>query len=257
MATSGWITDPNAGERRLPDGSTESIRPVVAAQMVAPREKWFLVLSRQDFEPETTSHDDPGHRWTSQLLGSAECAEGDHLDRSDRALPTVSLAPLTIEHWPQVEEIYAAGIATGHATFEASPPSWEVFDAAKLPDHRVVAVASTGRVLGWTAASRVSDRRVYAGVVEHSVYVAPAAQGHGVGRLLLRALIASTEATGIWTIQSGIFPENTASLRVHQTAGFHVVGVRRRLGRMTHGPLAGQWRDVIMIERRSQIAGTD
>jgi L-amino acid N-acyltransferase YncA len=166
-----------------------------------------------------------------------------------------SIVPLTAAHWPQVEAIYAAGIATGHATFEAEPPAWEAFDAAKLPDQRLVAADPKGRVLGWTAASAVSDRCVYAGVVEHSVYVDPAAQGHGVGRLLLDALVASTEAAGIWTIQSGIFPENTASLRLHRTGGFEVVGIRRRLGHMSYGPCAGQWRDVIMIERRSAVAG--
>ena len=169
---------------------------------------------------------------------------------------TASIVPLTVEHWPQVEAIYAAGIATGHATFETEPPTWEAFDAAKLPGQRLVAVDPTGQVLGWTAASAVSDRCVYAGVVEHSVYVDPAAHGRGVGRLLLDGLVASTEAAGIWTIQSGIFPENTVSLRLHQTAGFEVVGTRRHLGHMSYGPRAGQWRDVIMIERRSTVAGS-
>ena len=110
-------------------------------------------------------------------------------------------------------------------------------------------------MLGWAAASGVSNRYLYRGVVEHSVYVDPAAQGRGVGRLLLHGIIASAEAAGIWTIQSGIFPENAPSLRLHQTAGFEIVGTRRRLGRMTYGPLAGEWRDVIMIERRSSTAG--
>lgn len=168
-----------------------------------------------------------------------------------------TVVPLTGTHWPQVEAIYSAGIATGHATFEGSPPSWAAFDTAKLPDQRLVAVDARGDVLGWTAACGVSDRCVYAGVVEHSVYVDPTMQGHGVGRLLLEALIVSTEAAGIWTIQSGIFAENTTSLRLHRAVGFDIVGTRRRLGRMTHGPLAGHWRDVIMIERRSGIAGPD
>lgn len=167
----------------------------------------------------------------------------------------VSIEPLTADRWPEVERIYAAGIATGHATFESEPPSWEGFAAGRLPEQRHVAVEG-GRVLGWVAASAVSDRCVYAGVVEHSVYVDPAVQGRGVGRLLLEALIASTEAAGIWTIQSGIFPENAASLAVHEAVGFRVVGTRERLGRMAHGPLAGQWRDVVLIERRSRVAGT-
>jgi len=167
----------------------------------------------------------------------------------------VTVEPLTAAHWPEVERIYAAGIATGHATFESEPPGWEQFDAAKLPDHRLVALGDAGQVVGWAAATGVSDRCVYAGVVEHSVYVDPGAQGQGVGRLLLDALITSTEATGIWTIQSGIFPENTASLALHHAAGFRDIGVRERLGRMTHGPLAGQWRDVTLIERRSPDIG--
>lgn len=158
-------------------------------------------------------------------------------------------------HWPQVRAIYAAGIATGHATFETRPPSWEAFDTAKLPDQRLVAVHPEGQVQGWVAASKVSDRDVYAGVVEHSLYVDPAAQGQGVGRLLLDGLTASTEAAEIWTIQSGIFPENVPSLRLHQAAGFTVVGVRRGLGRMSYGPLAGQWRDVLIVERRSATVG--
>ena len=176
---------------------------------------------------------------------------------TDPAVTGMRLVPLADGHWPQVEAIYAAGIATGDATFEAYPPSWEAFDAGKLTDQRLVAVDRHGDVAGWTAASAVSDRCVYAGVVEHSVYVDPTAQGRGVGRLLLQGLIASTEAAGIWTLQSGVFPENVVSLRLHQAAGFDIVGVRRRLGRMTHGPYAGQWRDVIMIERRSDLAGVD
>lgn len=167
----------------------------------------------------------------------------------------MTVVPLTAAHWPEVERIYAAGIATGHATFESEPPTWEHFDAGKLPGQRLVAVED-GRVVGWAAASAVSDRCVYAGVVEHSVYVDPAASGRGLGRLLLTALAASTEAAGIWTIQSGIFPENVASLAVHRAAGFREVGVRERVGRMTYGPMAGQWRDVVFVERRSVRAGT-
>ena len=147
--------------------------------------------------------------------------------------------------WPVVREIYAAGIATGDATFEAEPPDWQEFDADKLADLRFVAELQ-GKVVGWVAASRVSDRCVYGGVAEHSVYVDPAATGRGVGRTLLGHLIESTEAMGIWTLQSGIFPENAASLVLHQRCGFRVVGIRERLGQ--HG---GRWRDVVMIERRS------
>jgi L-amino acid N-acyltransferase YncA len=103
----------------------------------------------------------------------------------------------------------------------------------------------------------VSDRCVYAGVVEHSVYVDSAVQSRGIGRALLAGLASSTETAGIWTIQAGIFPENAASLRLHEKAGFRIVGTRQRVGKMTYGPLADQWRDVIMIERRSTVTGRD
>jgi L-amino acid N-acyltransferase YncA len=166
-------------------------------------------------------------------------------------LAVVTVAPLTVDHWPAVRDIYAAGIATGHATFESEPPRWEAFDAAKMPEHRYVALDETDTVLGWVAATTVSDRCVYAGVVEHSVYVHPDARGRGVGRTLLDALIASTEAAGVWTSQTGIFPENTASLALHRSAGFRLVGTRERLGRMSHGPLSGRWLDVLLLERRA------
>jgi L-amino acid N-acyltransferase YncA/DNA-binding transcriptional ArsR family regulator len=152
----------------------------------------------------------------------------------------------------RVLAIYQAGLDVGDASFETEAPSWAAFDASKLPGHRHVAIAEdSGEVLGWVAATAVSDRCAYAGVVEHSVYVDPAARGRGAGAALLRALIGSTEAAGIWTIQSGIFPENTISIRLHERAGFHVVGTRERIGRHH-----GRWRDVVLIERRSAIAGT-
>jgi phosphinothricin acetyltransferase len=141
--------------------------------------------------------------------------------------------------------IYQAGIDEGQATFETRAPSWGQFCAARLPGHRLVAVAGD-EVAGWVAASPVSGRPVYAGVVEHSVYVRARARGQGTGRMLLDALIASTEAAGIWTIQSGIFPENTASLALHKATGFRVVGTRERIARQH-----GRWRDVLLIERRS------
>jgi phosphinothricin acetyltransferase len=165
---------------------------------------------------------------------------------------TVAVVPMTGEHWPAVRDIYAAGIATGHATFEPEPPTWERFNAAKTSAHRFVALEPSGVVLGWVAATPVSDRCAYAGVLEHSVYVDPRAQGRGVGAALLAALVRSTEAAGVWTLQSGVFPENTASLALHARAGFRVVGTRERLARMTHGPLADQWRDVVLLERRTR-----
>ncbi|MFE9204866.1 GNAT family N-acetyltransferase [Micromonospora sp. NPDC007230] len=158
----------------------------------------------------------------------------------------ITITAMGDQHADAVLDIYRLGIATGHATFETEPPTWGRFTATRLPDHRWVAVDSAGRVLGWVACSAVSDRCVYAGVVEHSVYVHPDARGRGVGRLLLDALIASTEQAGIWTIQSGIFPENTASLALHTACGFRTVGTRERVGRHH-----GTWRDVTLIERRS------
>ncbi|MGA5148188.1 GNAT family N-acetyltransferase [Streptomyces griseoincarnatus] len=158
------------------------------------------------------------------------------------------VVPLTAEHAEQVLAIYQAGIDEGNATFETSPPSWETFDASKLPEHRFAALDADGAVLGWVAASRVSDRCAYAGVVEHSVYVHPATRGRGIASALLKALVDSTEQAGIWTIQSGIFPENTASLAVHQRAGFRVIGIRERIGRHH-----GRWRDVVLVERRSPV----
>ena len=158
---------------------------------------------------------------------------------------------MTDVHAAAVLAIYQAGIDEGNATFETCSPGWPAFTAARLPRHRYVAVTA-GQVTGWVTASPVSGRCVYAGVVEHSVYVHPAARDRGIGRALLAALIGSTEAAGIWTIQSGIFPENTASLRLHERAGFRVVGVRARLGRHR-----GRWRDVVLLERRSARAGVD
>jgi phosphinothricin acetyltransferase len=158
---------------------------------------------------------------------------------------TVAIEQLRQEHWPEVARIYLEGIATGQATFETEVPDWRQWDAAHLAEHRFVAVEG-GAVVGWAAVSGVSDRCVYAGVVENSVYVAADARGRGVGRALLERLIESTEAAGIWTIQSGIFPENVASLRLHESVGFEVVGTRERIGRLN-----GVWRDVLFVERRS------
>jgi L-amino acid N-acyltransferase YncA len=163
----------------------------------------------------------------------------------------VLIRPMEAGDAGPVLAIYQAGLDTGQASFEVTAPAWEEFDAAKLPAHRHVAVdAGTGEVLGWAAAIAVSDRCVYAGVIEHSVYVHPASKRRGIGAALLAALIESTEAAGIWTIQSGVFPANTASLRLHRQAGFRVVGTRERIGRHH-----GQWRDVVLIERRSPVAG--
>ncbi|MEV7730410.1 N-acetyltransferase family protein [Streptomyces sp. NPDC087917] len=160
---------------------------------------------------------------------------------------TITITPLAGAHAEQVLAIYRAGIDEGNATFETTAPTWAAFDAAKLPEQRFTALDPDGRLLGWAAAAKVSDRCAYAGVVEHSVYVHPGARGRGVARAPLDALIASTEAAGIWTIQSGIFPENTASLALHQRVGFRIIGTRERIGRHH-----GTWRDVVLLERRSR-----
>ena len=160
----------------------------------------------------------------------------------------ITLIDLRPEHWPEVARVYEQGIATGNATFETSVPSWEDWDAAHLDAHRFVALDAAGAVLGWVAVSSVSDRCVYGGVVENSVYVADGARGRGIGLALLERLIASTEDAGVWTIQTGIFPENDGSIRLHERVGFEIVGRRRRLGK-----LHGVWRDVLLLERRSPV----
>ncbi len=165
----------------------------------------------------------------------------------------VTIRPMRERDAARVLAIYQTGLDSGHASFEPAAPAWEAFDAGKLAEHRLVAVDAGGTVLGWVAASAVSSRCVYAGVVEHSVYVDPAARGRGVGRALLDGLIASTEGAGIWTIQSGIFPENAASLALHRAAGFRTVGVRERIGR--HASQGNRWRDVVFVERRSPRVG--
>ena len=163
----------------------------------------------------------------------------------------VLIRPMRAGDAAQVLAVYLAGLDTGQASFETAAPGWEAFDAAKLPLHRHVAAdATAGRVLGWVAVSPVSSLPVYAGVVEHSVYVDPARHGQGIGRALLAALIASSEDAGIWTIQSSVFAENTASLRLHEQAGFRAIGVRERVGRHH-----GRWRDTVLLERRSRVAG--
>jgi L-amino acid N-acyltransferase YncA/ubiquinone/menaquinone biosynthesis C-methylase UbiE len=168
------------------------------------------------------------------------------------APPGVLIRPMRPADASEVLAIYQAGLDIGQASFEVTAPGWDAFDAAKLPLHRHVAVdAASGRVLGWTAVSPVSARRVYAGVVEHSVYVDPVAHRGGIGSALLAALAGSAESDGIWTIQSSIFPENAASVRLHQKAGFRVVGTRERVARHH-----GRWRDTVMLERRSAIVGT-
>ncbi|UPL50153.1 GNAT family N-acetyltransferase [Hymenobacter sublimis] len=163
---------------------------------------------------------------------------------------TIQLLPLTTEHYPAVSAIYAEGIATGQATFATDVPAWAEWDASHLPHSRVVALSEAGQVAGWAALTPVSGRCVYRGVAEVSVYVGAAHRGRGVGQRLLAQLVAESEQHGIWTLQAGIMRLNAASLRLHEQAGFRLVGVRERLGQ-----LQGQWHDVCLLERRSRVVG--
>ena len=149
------------------------------------------------------------------------------------------------EDWPVVRAIYAVGIATHNATFETAVPEWSAWDANHLPHCRFVA-REEGQVIGWAALSPVSRRAVYAGVAEVSVYVAETARGCGVGKMLLQTLVAAAEDAGIWTLQGSIFPENSASLALHQACGFRIVGCRERIAQLN-----GIWRDTVLLERRS------
>lgn len=169
-----------------------------------------------------------------------------------------SIVSMLADHWPTVREIYCEGIASGNATFEFEAPDWERWDAAHRKDCRLVAVdektqsasANKQRVFGWAALGPVSARQVYRGVAEVSIYVAAATRREGIGKALLAALILKSEAAGIWTLQAGIFPENLASISLHKTCGFREVGVRRNIGK-----LKDTWREVVLLERRSSVAG--
>lgn len=165
-------------------------------------------------------------------------------------LLVTGIRSMAVSDWPAVDEIYRQGIEDGEATFETQTPTWEAFDGGRLAAPRLVATDEVGRAVGWAAASPVSTRAAYRGVIEHSVYVHRDARGQGLGRLLLDAFVAASDQAGFWTIQSSIFPENTASLRLHEAAGFRVVGIRERIARSLLGPHAGQWRDTVLIERR-------
>jgi L-amino acid N-acyltransferase YncA/2-polyprenyl-3-methyl-5-hydroxy-6-metoxy-1,4-benzoquinol methylase len=192
---------------------------------------------------------------TATITAHQQAAPGLHSAIVQAAKPAsppgTLIRPMRAADAAEVLAIYQAGLDTGNASFETTAPTWDEFDRAKLPGHRHVAAdAATGEVLGWIAATAVSGRCVYAGVVEHSVYVHPDHQGRGLASALLRAFLDSTETAGIWTVQSGVFPDNTASLRLHAQAGFRTVGTRERIGRHH-----GRWRDVVLIERRSPAIG--
>ena len=168
--------------------------------------------------------------------------------------PNLLVEPMTPEDWPQVRRIYEDGIATGTATLERAAPDWSHFDHSHRHDCRLVARDQAGGpILGWTALSAYSSRRVYAGVAWESVYVAANARGRGVGRTLLEALIEVSEAAGLWTLMAGVQADNVASLALHETVGFRRVGVQVAVGRDP----SGRWRDVVLLERRSTVVGID
>ena len=161
------------------------------------------------------------------------------------------------EDWEEVRSIYQEGISTGHSTFEAEAPDWEKWDSAHLQEPRLVIRADERVLLGWAALSPVSSRCVYSGVAEVSLYVGAKYRNQALGSALLAALVESSEKAGIWTLQGSIFPENTASLRLVRNHGFREIGRREKVGKMTYGELAGTWRDVVLVERRSNVAGVD
>ena len=162
---------------------------------------------------------------------------------------TPVLRSMRPEDWPEVERIYAAGIATGQATFETTTPSWEAWDSAHIASPRIVAEEG-GRVLGWAALAPVSRRAVYRGVAEVSVYVAPDARGRGVGRALLEGISFASEEAGFWTLQASVFASNGPSLVLHERGGFRRVGIRERIAERD-----GHWHDTVILERRSRVVG--
>jgi phosphinothricin acetyltransferase len=163
----------------------------------------------------------------------------------------LKIREMAAEDWPRVEAIYEEGIGTGLATFETESPGWQAWDLEHMERCRLVA-EEAGSVVGWAALSSISDRCVYGGVAEVSVYVTADRRGEGIGTLLLGALIDASEGAGIWTLQAGIFPENEGSVLIHERLGFRRVGLRERLGK-----LGGVWRDVLLLERRSHRVGMD
>ncbi|HVB02918.1 MAG TPA: GNAT family N-acetyltransferase [Chitinophagaceae bacterium] len=162
---------------------------------------------------------------------------------------SILVIPMIPDHWPAVRAIYESGIATGQATFQEECPSWEQWNAAHVPSCRLV-VVSDGDPLGWAALTPVSGRRVYAGVGEVSIYIAELYRGKGLGKTLLSALVMESEKYGYWTLQAGIFPENIASLRLHESCGFRIAGRREKIGKM-----GTVWRDTLLMERRSRTVG--
>lgn len=161
----------------------------------------------------------------------------------------MKIEKLESNHYPSVKRIYEEGIATGNATFQSEAPLWEEWNRNHVAHSRLVAIENN-EVVGWAALTPVSGRCVYAGVAEVSVYVGIQARGKGIGKLLLEKLIYESERNNIWTLQSGVFPENHASLKVHEQTGFRQIGLREKIGKMK-----GAWRDIVLLERRSKVTG--
>lgn len=162
----------------------------------------------------------------------------------------INIRPMKVEDWDSVSRIYEEGIATGFATFETNVPSYATWDSAHLKICRIIAVKED-EIVGWAALSQVSGRCVYGGVVEVSVYISATSRGLGVGKLLMEQLILESEAEGVWTLQSGIFPENEASIQLHKKVGFRYIGKREKIGKTKEGI----WKDNLVFERRSKVVG--
>lgn len=163
----------------------------------------------------------------------------------------IRFIPITEEDFPEVQEIYAQGIQTGNATFETTLPDWQKWDSSHLKQARI-AVVFENRIIGWGALSRVSDRCVYEGVAEISVYIHTDFQGRGIGTLIMKQLIEESERAGIWSLMSGVFPENEVSIHIHLKEGFRIVGTREKIAK-----LHGVWRDTVLLQRRSTRVGID
>ncbi len=194
---------------------------------------------------------DPTNKIRAKKFGSKSGTSSARVRGKGRLCSMDRLKP---KDWKEARIIYQEGMATGHATFEEKAPGWRKWDSAHLKDPRLVARVG-GRIAGWAALGRVSPRSVYSGVAEVSIYVKGRYRRQGIGSALLSALIDASEQKGIWTLQAGIFPENRSSIKLHKKHGFRILGVREKVGRMSSGEFAGRWRDVVLMERRSKVAG--
>ena len=203
-------------------------------------------LARRDYPKRR-----PMWAWELETLRRRRAAEGRGFDTGP--MSEIVIEGMTADDWPAVRAIYEEGIATGLATFELAAPEWEAWNHGHRPDCRLVARDGGGAIVGWAALSRYSARAVYSGVAELSVYIAANARGRGVGNALMIALVVASEAAGVWTLQAGVMADNPASLALHEKHGFRRVGVRERIGRDS----TGQWRDVVLLERRSAVAGIE